>query len=75
MITVQVQRRMQGQTMAVTVQLSNCSRLTPESARDALEVAFGGRSGGLVWWSIPGQHGLGYGFRLYPKSYKKIHHF
>ena len=72
MINVVVYRRVKGQTMFLEVMLPNCHELTPEAARDALQVAFGGRYGGTVWWERPGGRG-GFGFKLYPNSYKKIH--
>ncbi len=55
------------QVFTSVVRVSGFDRLTPRAARAALEIAFGQPYGGTVWG--PG----GYGYRVYPKSARKVH--
>lgn len=70
MLEVTVQRivtRPTYQVFEMQVQLNGADRLTPKSARAALEVAFGNSSSGIVFGDD------GYGYKVYPNSTRKIH--
>lgn len=74
MITVVVSRSIPGQTLENRVKLYGFDRLTPKAARAALEVAFGGSSGGgVVLWTPDDNPDLEYGYRVYENTARKIY--
>jgi len=83
MLEVTAQRKTTAgipQTHEMKVQLWGFDRLTPKAARAALEIAFGQRYDGEVWWTPPAEsdkpwdstYHLTYGYRVYKKTARKV---
>ena len=76
MLEVTVVRKVGYQVHQVQVQLNGVEKLTPASARAAINVAFGGGTG-TVWYHDfdyeTGERFNEFGYRVYEKSARKVY--